>query len=171
MSGSVAADTPAGWDGHALRRWRVEDAPWYVKSRDADVLRWTREDPTLTVDECRRAIADQVDSVGGFAIVDGDDRPVGNLGVRLSDGRAELSYWVAAPHRGRGIATYALRAAAEWAAGRPDVTEVFLVTHPENVASQRVAVRAGFVADGTAIAPHECATPDGLVERFVWSER
>lgn len=171
MTAPAAADAPAGWAGYALRRWRVEDAPWYVRARDADVFRWTREDPALTVEACRREIADQVDSLGGFAIVDGRNRPVGNLGIRLSDGRAELSYWIAAQHRGQGIATCALRAAAEWAAARPDVDEVFLVTHPENVASQRVAARAGFVSDGSAVAPHECATPDGLVDRFVWSGR
>lgn len=152
-----------------MRRWRPDDASWYVESRDAEVMRWTREDPALTVPACRRAIRGQTDAHGGFAIVDENDRPVGNLGVRLSAGRAELSYWIAASHRGRGIATLALSAAATWAAGRPDVDEVFLVTHPDNLASQRVAQRAGFVADGSVEAPHECATSDGLVDRFVWA--
>jgi RimJ/RimL family protein N-acetyltransferase len=42
--------------------------------------------------------------------------------------------------RGRGIATRALVLICEWAEQRP----IHLTTHPENLASQRVAEKAGF---------------------------
>lgn len=116
---------------------------------------------------CRAAIAAASGQPAGFAIEDAGGALLGSLGIRVDGHRAELSYWIAAPARGRGVATDALAAGAEWAARLPGVVEVFLVTHPENVASQRVASKAGFVAAGRTEAPHACDTPDGLVDRYV----
>ncbi len=149
-----------------LRRWRPEDAAWYVGARDDAVLRWTREDPDLTVAEARAAIAAAEGAFAGFAIQEAGDL-VGNLVIRREGDAVEVSYWIVAEARGRGIATAALLAGSEWAARLPGITELFLVTHPDNKASQRVAIAAGYRADGKAPAPHACATEDGLVDRFV----
>lgn len=65
-------------------------------------------------------------------------------GTSLRDGRAEISYWLAAGARGRGLAVRALVELCELLGERwPDCTPA-LWTHAENVASQRVALRAGF---------------------------
>ena len=50
------APAPVQADGISLRRWRPDDAEWYVAARDDRIFRWTREDPELTVPVARRAI-------------------------------------------------------------------------------------------------------------------
>jgi RimJ/RimL family protein N-acetyltransferase len=69
-----------------------------------------------------------------------------------------IGYWVAAAARGRGVATRALRLVCEWRQERP----LRLVTHPRNVASQRVAEKAGFRCVGKC--PHEPVFRDGTAE-------
>jgi len=79
-----------------------------------------------------------------FVIVDASSGELlGAIELRPSDGT--LGYWVAAAARGRGVATSALRLVCEWHAERP----LTLTTHPDNVASQRVAEHAGFRRIGT----------------------
>jgi RimJ/RimL family protein N-acetyltransferase len=48
---------------------------------------------------------------------------------------------------GRGIATAALRLLSDWLLTGGEEDELVLATHPENVASQKAAERAGFVRD------------------------
>jgi RimJ/RimL family protein N-acetyltransferase len=63
--------------------------------------------------------------------------------IELSSGN--VGYWVAHAARGRGVASRALRLVCAWTRDRP----LRLWTHPENVASQRVAEKAGFRRVGT----------------------
>ncbi len=56
-----------------------------------------------------------------------------------------VGYWVAPEARGRGVATRALELVCAWTDKRP----LRLTTHPDNVASQRVAEKAGFRRIGT----------------------
>ncbi len=154
----------------ALRPWRTDEAEWYVTARDDLVFRWTTEDPSLTAERRREAIAtaglDQ--SRLALAIVDAaTDTPVGNLGIVFAAGNAELSYWIAARARGRNAATAALQAAAAWAETVAGVAELRLVTHPDNTASKRVAEKAGFVPAGRVPAPHDCTTDDGMVDLYI----
>ena len=69
--------------------------------------------------------------------VDVDLREVGTIG-----------YWIAPEYRGRGLATRALLLLSRWAVTDGKVERLELTTHPENVASQRVAEKAGFVREG-----------------------
>src|SRR4051812_7424545 len=57
--------------------------------------------------------------------------------------RAEVSYWVYAAHRRQGLAGRALRLIVDFASA-----PLVLYADVDNVASQRVARSAGFVADG-----------------------
>ena len=59
-----------------------------------------------------------------------------------------FGYWVAGEARGRGVATEALRALCRWAVETLDVKRLELMTDPENIASQRVAEKAGFQREG-----------------------
>lgn len=65
------------------------------------------------------------------------------------EGRAEVELpWSIEPHlHGRGLATEAAAAAIEWARDL-DFDQVVALTLPHNVASQRVAQKAGFCQDG-----------------------
>jgi RimJ/RimL family protein N-acetyltransferase len=53
-----------------------------------------------------------------------------------------------APTRGRGVCTRALRLLAGWAFQELDLRRLELVTDPDNLASQRVAEKAGFRREG-----------------------
>jgi [ribosomal protein S5]-alanine N-acetyltransferase len=63
-------------------------------------------------------------------------------------GRADVGYWLLPEARERGRATRGLRLVAEWALRSLPIGRVQLWTTPENVASQRVAERAGFTREG-----------------------
>jgi RimJ/RimL family protein N-acetyltransferase len=79
-----------------------------------------------------------------FAIVDAEtDEFLGS--IELHHGTATVGYWVASAARGRGIATHALRLICRETSARP----LRLTTHPDNLASQRVAEKAGFERVGT----------------------
>jgi RimJ/RimL family protein N-acetyltransferase len=92
-----------------------------------------------------------------FAIVDaGSGAFLGAIEVR--PGRGDIGYWIAAAARGRGVATRAVRLVCEWRQERP----LWLMTHPDNVASQRVAEKAGFRCVG--MAEHLPAFRDGRAE-------
>jgi RimJ/RimL family protein N-acetyltransferase len=96
-----------------------------------------------------------------FAIVEaGSDELVGAIEFRPAD--ATVGYWVAARARGHGLATQALQLICAWRSERP----LQLVTHPANLASQRVAVKAGFRR--ITLVPHEPAFRDGTREAVLF---
>ena len=63
-------------------------------------------------------------------------------------GLAEVGYWLRREARGHGAATTAVRLVAGWAFGELGIGRLNLQTAPENLASQRVAERAGFTREG-----------------------
>ncbi len=69
-------------------------------------------------------------------------------GVDLEQGRAAVGYWLSPTWRGRGIATHATRLLAGWAFTDLGVARLELTCAPGNEASQRVALRCGFVREG-----------------------
>ena len=143
----------------ALREWEPEDARWYADSvQDPDIQRFTTDPPTLTADEVRRAIT-ALRSAGppndgllpdvGLLICDAiTGERLGN--IAFAGREAELSYWVAAPARGRGVATRALRLLVDYAFEVLKADEVRLWTHSENIGSRAVAERVGFVREPSA---------------------
>jgi RimJ/RimL family protein N-acetyltransferase len=96
--------------------------------------------------------------VGAGGPVSGPSVPgsavLGEVGLRSIDQerrRAEVSWWVAPAHRGRGVATAAARLLASWAlspAGGLD--QVWARIDPANGSSARVAASAGLVELGSA---------------------
>jgi RimJ/RimL family protein N-acetyltransferase len=108
-------------DEVVLRPWQIEDARWYVESRDEEVFRWTTENRTLTVRETEEAIQ-QIkgrDDVFTFAIVDPEtDELLGNIALVLEANNprsGEVMYWLAGRGRGRGLATQAVKVLCRWA--------------------------------------------------------
>jgi RimJ/RimL family protein N-acetyltransferase len=60
----------------------------------------------------------------------------------------ELAYVVAPVARGRGIATDALKLLSRWALDQLGLQRLELKADPNNVASQRVAEKAGYQREG-----------------------
>lgn len=65
----------------------------------------------------------------------------------------EVGYLLAPEARGRGVMAEAVRGVVSWAHECGGIRRLFLTTDPANIASQRVAERAGFVKTG--ILGHE----------------
>lgn len=135
-----------------LRSWRKEDAAWYVAQlSDPEILQFTTESAATSTDHFLDALTKLAVTPGqaGFAIVRPDTGDLaGNIAAVLDEidhTAAEISYWVAAEARGRGLATRAVRELCSWTRENwPAVREVTLWTHADNIASQRVALAAGF---------------------------
>lgn len=145
-------------DGHGLADdvvrlavWTEDDADWYAQStRDPLIQRFTTESPTLAAAEVvtaiRRLHADQ--NAEGFLIRDAvTGARLGNIALSHDGSRGEVSYWVAAAGRGRGVATRALTLFTRWSLHTVGLREMWLRVHEDNVASARTAIKAGYRRD------------------------
>lgn len=85
-----------------------------------------------------------------FAILDRtDSRFLGVVTLHVGwPRRALVGYWLAPWGRGGGAMTRAVRLVAAWAFRTFDLVRLGLYTVDDNVASQRVAERAGFTREG-----------------------
>ena len=105
----------------------------------------------------------------GFAMLQrGSDTTVGSCGYKGPpdrDASVEIAYGVDPAFEGRGYATEAARALAEFAFATGNVRVVRAHTRPEPSASTRVLTKCGFTRVGEVIDPE-----DGLVWRWeLWS--
>jgi RimJ/RimL family protein N-acetyltransferase len=143
--------------GVSLRPWRPTPADeaalaaaWAATGREP------RESPAAWIagDPARRAAGLALDLVVAI-----DDAAVGEVGLRNLDaerGRAEIGWWIAADHQGRGLATTAVRLLAAWALGPPcGLVQVWARIDPANAASARVAASTGFRRLGRSAAGYD----------------
>jgi RimJ/RimL family protein N-acetyltransferase len=110
-------------------------------------------DPDEAAAYVRRQQGRLAEGVGySFAVADASsDEAVGQIGLwtrDLAHGRASIGYWLAAEHRGRGLAGAALRGLVGWARTLPEVHRLQLVVEPWNEASWRTAAACGFEREG-----------------------
>lgn len=138
-----------------LRHWRMEDAPAVARAcRDTEIARWLAFVPQpYTSDDARRYIQECIDASDDrrpFAIIDAKSGAViGSIDMRITRlGTGHIGYWMAAEARGRGLTTAALRTLSRWAIEELDLGRIELAADPENLASQRVAEKAGFQREG-----------------------
>jgi RimJ/RimL family protein N-acetyltransferase len=68
--------------------------------------------------------------------------------VDRENARAEIGYWVAREARGRGVASGAVVLLGAWLFESLQLARLQIHTETENLASQRVAERAGFTREG-----------------------
>jgi ribosomal-protein-alanine N-acetyltransferase len=158
-------DPPLADGGIVLRLLEPSDATAILAAvQDPEIPRFTAIPPTHTLPSVASWIASRPDAMAAgegidFAIADGvDGQLVGSIGVGRSadDPRcAEVGYWVAAPARGRGVATAALRLVTAWALSELELARIQLTTHEENAPSQHVAEAAGFRREGLLRALRE----------------
>jgi RimJ/RimL family protein N-acetyltransferase len=138
-----------GYVKAVLREWSDDDAGWYVRQvRDTEIVRFTTERPSLTVDDLLRAL-DRLrhdDQAIGLAVVDATSGDLlGNIAADRHGDVASVSYWVAPDARGKGVASQALEEMCRRVRSAWPVSAIQLWAHADNVASQRVAENAGFV--------------------------
>jgi RimJ/RimL family protein N-acetyltransferase len=88
----------------------------------------------------------------------GTDEMIGIVLLRVRErDSVELSYGVAAAHRNRGVATAAVSLVARWCLDELKAARVELRIGQSNLASQRVAAKAGFTREGI-VRSHLAAT-------------
>lgn len=140
----------------ALRPWRPDD--WgavFAACQDELIARFTPIPVPYTEDSARGFVSMCADAWATglerpFAITDAtSDAVLGAITRHEPWGhRVEFGYWVAPEARRRGVATRALRLIADWTLATTNLIRLDLYTHPENLASSRVALGAGFVREG-----------------------
>jgi len=152
-----------------LRPWAEDDVEAIVGAiNDPEIAYWipliprpyTEEDAReffrgdVAPDDYRLAVTRSGDVVGGIG-----------MGVNSHQYRGTIGYWVAAPVRGQGICTRALRLLSRHALAELGLQRLELITDPDNVASQRVAEKVGFEREGVLRA--HLRHPDGRVRDSV----
>ncbi len=163
-------------DGVTVRRYRDQDAD-DVAAACADPLSQRflamLPDP-YTLADARWWISEGSPAAfaaggGAWAVVDPrTDRLLGAVGLsRQYFDSAEIGYWVAPWARGRGVAAAALRTVAAHALAQ-GMRRLVVRTQPENAASQRVALAAGFSREGVARGAAPGRAGD-RVDLIVWA--
>lgn len=102
-------------------------------------------------------------------MVEADGRIVGTVSAReLSrvQGRIEVGYMLAEEHLGRGIGTRAMTLVLERLFSLPELHRVWLTTTAENVASQALARKLGFVLEG--VLREHCVVQERRMDQQIW---
>jgi RimJ/RimL family protein N-acetyltransferase len=145
-----------------LRPWREDDVdPYWAALQDHDLRLWNGSE-VESRDDAAAILARRRDWTGGdhasWAVVDaGTGELLGSVSVHLinrDQADAEVGYWTAPAVRGRGIAARAVDAACRWAFTELGLHRVQLYHAVENVASRRVAEKAGFTYEGRLRRSH-----------------
>jgi RimJ/RimL family protein N-acetyltransferase len=128
----------------------------HAAAQDPDIQRWTTI-PSPYHPEHARNFTEQLAPEGwangsmftfGVFLPDGTLAGVNSLTMR-SLGTAEIGYWTAKEHRGRGYTTEAALTASRWAFTDLAVDRVEWRAEVGNTASRAVAQHAGFTLEGT----------------------
>jgi RimJ/RimL family protein N-acetyltransferase len=111
---------------------------------------YTEADARAYIELCREGWSDG--TLTNFAITVAEDgEAVGSVGVRWLEpdqGVAEVGYWVAPQARGKGVCTRAVRLVSRWLIADHGIERLQLRADEQNVASRKVAEKAGFTEEG-----------------------
>jgi RimJ/RimL family protein N-acetyltransferase len=146
-----------------LRAPREPDAGWIADAvADPEISRWTRVPSPYTKDDAFAwiALAESMlreDSAYHLLIAGVDDGALlGSVGLEVQGKpalRGEVGYWVAAPARGKGVATRAVRLLVAWAFERLELSAIEIHVMPANLPSHAVALKTGFKAAERRLLP------------------
>ncbi len=137
-----------------LRSWTPGDAAAIVEclNGDPEISRWLDQIPQpYSLEDAQAYVAGEITpGETRFAITDTSSGSVlGSIGFGpVANQTGEIGYWLRADARDGGVATQALVLLSRWALARDDVERVQLRADIENVASRRVAEKAGFRLEG-----------------------
>lgn len=161
-----------------LRSYRPDDAPAVAEAcRDELVQRWlplpnpyTNEDAVIWCRDVAPHFRESGEGIEWAAVRLADEQLIGSFGLKRTDWRArssEIGYWVAPWARGEGLAVEAVLAVARWLLVEQRFERMVLRAATGNLASQRVAGKAGMLREG--IARNAGFTNHGRVDLVVFS--
>jgi RimJ/RimL family protein N-acetyltransferase len=156
----------------ALRPWRDSDQQALVEAcQDPEIARWTRVPADYGSSDAKAYLLQRFDmlSLGlaaPFAIVAAPDGvllgSVSLLRIASEHRRAEVGYWLAREARGGGHATRAVALICAWGFETLGLERIDLLAAVGNRASQKVAERTGFTAEG--VLRSYARGPDGRLD-------
>jgi RimJ/RimL family protein N-acetyltransferase len=156
FSGSDHPEIGVGKDV-VLRPWRLDDAAAVMEAfADPEIQRWhvrradSVEEAVEWITARQRGWAAETELSWAVA-----EKQTGTLlgrmtlgKVDLHGGSAGLAYWMVSAARGRGLCTRAAQVLCRWAFDDAGFHRIGLEHSTANYASCRVAVKAGFLAEG-----------------------
>jgi RimJ/RimL family protein N-acetyltransferase len=167
-------DPPISTLEFALRPWKPSDADAVVEACSDPLTQrfitvmpspYTREHANTFIE--RSAVNLRDGRAIGLAITEpGDDRAIGSITLHaLQPVHWYIGYWMSPGSRNKGVTTSAVGALSRWAfAEYPALVRLSLHTLPANLASQRVAEKAGFTREGVLRAwDYASGTPEDVV--------
>jgi RimJ/RimL family protein N-acetyltransferase len=141
----------------SLRPWSKEDLPELVRqANNAHIARYMSDvfphPYTLENGKAFMEFANSKHPASVFAIVV-NDQPAGSIGLHMQADilrkNYEIGYWLGEEHWGKGIAAEATRQICEYGFANLDCIRIFARIFGNNVASQKVVQKAGFVLEAT----------------------
>jgi len=144
-----------------IREWRASDAALLPKvANNRNISRNLRDAfpyPYTTADGVFfMSLVAKQDPCTLFAIVNPEDEPIGGIGLSLGADvhrlTAELGYWLAESHWGKGIMTDAVRQFSVFALQKFGLVRLHAEPFAYNLASARVLEKAGYVLEGRQVA-------------------
>ena len=138
-----------------LRPVEDDDLPIFLAHQDDPVAAAMAAFPTRAPDVFYAHWATiRADPTNYTRTIVADDEVVGDIVSWLDHGSRQVGYWIGRDHWGKGFATAALRLLLDEIKDRPVTAHVV----PDNIGSQRVVEKCGFVRVGQEVAE------DGIVE-------
>jgi [ribosomal protein S5]-alanine N-acetyltransferase len=157
-----------------MRAWRGSDIERLAAIADDErIAAWmsdTWPEP-YTAADARWWVQEGQFSMGHNWALCHDDVPCGGLGLHLQSGflrcNAEVGWWLAPEHWGRGAMLAAARELLAQCWAQPEVTRVFAPIHAGNARSMRLAEKLGMRLEAVQ---RRSAFKRGLViDRHVWA--
>jgi RimJ/RimL family protein N-acetyltransferase len=138
----------------AVRCWRHSDLDAiFAVYGDAEAMRWVGDGQVITMPECERWLEVTLANYrkygyGMFALESPADAfVIGFAGIVHPGGQQEpeVKYALRRSHWGKGFATEAVEGLLAYGAGSHALARIIATTAPDNGASHRVLMKAGFV--------------------------
>lgn len=129
-----------------LTPFQPPDWPFFLElRRDPVIMRFMAE--VASEAQIRILFEDRLADANAFIIRDAQQRPVGDIGLRISstnDEEADVGYSVAPAAQGQGVASQALQALCELAFTQREIQALNAWVLAENQGSVRVLEKRGF---------------------------